>query len=121
MTMQQLQFNFDNKVNIDNYEHLYFFEDVKGIWGEAKNPNEPKISKEDTKQVRQDIKAKGIKFYTCDDDGNDKQHGYYYSICNFKNNPNYGKPTIDFEPMDFMSGDGHVQMWYLENKKWNAL
>jgi len=55
MTMQQLQFNFDNKVNIDNYEHLYFFEDVKGIWGEAKNPNEPKISKEDTKQVRQDI------------------------------------------------------------------
>ena len=119
--MQQLEFNFDNKVNIDNYEHLYFFEYLKCIWGEAKNPNEPKILKEDIKQVRQDIKAKGIKFHTCDDDGNDKQHGYYYSICNFKNNPNYGKPTIDFEPMDFMVGDGHVQMWYLEDKKWEAL
>ena len=119
--MQQLEFNFDNKVNIDNYEHLYFFVDLKGIWGESKNPNEPKISKEDVKQVRQDIKAKGIKFYTCDDDGNDKQYGYYYSINNFKFDRNYGKPTIDFEPMDFMHGDGHVQMWYLENKEWKAL
>ena len=119
--IKNIEFFKPKKIDIDNYEHLYFFEDIKGIWGEAKNPNEPKISKENLDQVKQDIKSKGIKFYTCDDDGNDKHYGYYYSICDFKNNPNYGKPTIDFEPMDFMSGDGHVQMWYLENKKWNAL
>ncbi len=106
---------------LDNYEHLYFFENLKNIFGEAKNPDTSKISKDEVESIKQEIKSKGIKFYTCDDDGNDKQFGYYYSICNFKNNVNFGKPTIDFEPMDFMVGDGHVQMWYFENNKWSQL
>ena len=108
-------------VNIDNYNHIYFFDNFKNIYGEVKNPNVPQISKNEVESIKQEIKSKGIKFYTCDDDGLDKQFGYYYSICNFKHNPNFGKPTIDFEPMDFMQGDGHVQMWYYENNQWKQL
>ena len=110
-------------VNLNNYNYLYFYGSEKGIWGESKKPDTPKIPKDDSKSVRQDIKSKGIKFYTCDDDGVDKRYGFYYSICNHKQSLAYGKPTIDFDPIDEKDcfNEGHTQLWYLEDKEWKVL
>lgn len=56
------------------------------------------------------IKNKGVKFYTCDDDHEDKRYGYFYPEKN-----------LMFDPVDQMEGDGHCHTFYKSEGNYKQL
>tara|TARA_R100001198_G_C5145909_1_gene157562 strand:- start:284 stop:613 length:330 start_codon:yes stop_codon:yes gene_type:complete len=107
----------DGKINLNNYEYVYYFEDDGILRGVSKS-NETASYKKD--EVKKAIKENGYHFYTIGDGGPEenmpKSYGYYYS------EGSSGKSTMDFEPLDFKTyTDGDAWLFYKENNKWEQL
>ena len=96
-----------NKVTLDNVDFIWFWENdhrKSNTVYIGQDGNTFRFNKDNLKGLISEIKTKGTKFYTCDDDfenGDDYRYGYFYP-----------PKEINHEPVDQMQGDGHIHMFY---------
>ena len=99
------------KLDLDQVESMWFWENdhrkSSAVFVQMKDHTKENWATTKTPSLTKLIREKGVRFYTCDDDyeeGDDYRYGYYYNPSN--------KDGLDFEPLDQMEGDGHVNMFY---------
>jgi|TARA_R110000823_G_scaffold288965_1_gene407371 hypothetical protein len=106
----------ENKVTLDNADFIWFWENdhrKSNTVYVGLNENTFRFDKNHLRGLMSEIKVKGARFYTCDDDykdGDDYRYGYFYPA-----------KEINHDPVDQMEGDGHIHMFVREEGKYKAL
>ena len=99
-----------NKITLDSVDFIWFWENdhrkSKTVYV-GQGGDTFTFDKNHMRGLMSEIKVKGTKFYTCDDDyedGDDYRYGYFYP-----------PKEINFDPVDQMEGDGHIHMFYYDD------
>tara|TARA_R100000988_G_scaffold73616_1_gene38392 strand:+ start:158 stop:487 length:330 start_codon:yes stop_codon:yes gene_type:complete len=106
----------ENKVRLDNVDFIWFWENdhrKSNTVYIGQDGDTFRFNKDSLKGLISEIKTKGARFYTCDDDyeeGDDYRYGYFYPA-----------KEINFDPVDQMEGDGHSHTFYKEEGKYKQL
>ena len=103
----------ENKPTLNNVDFIWFWENdhrKSNTVYIGQNRDTFRFNKDNLKGLLLEVKNKGVKFYTCDDDHEDKRYGYFYPEKN-----------LMFDPVDQMEGDGHVHTFYKSEGNYKQL
>lgn len=107
----------EKKLDLDKVEYMWMWKDddrksniiFYGLKDDPVSVEEDYITRK-TPDLTKLMEEKGVKFYTCDDDHEDKRYGYFYP-----------EKHLMFNPVDQMEGDGHCHTFYESEGKYKQL
>jgi|TARA_A100000171_G_C2107450_1_gene133100 hypothetical protein len=107
----------EKKLDLDKVEYMWIWEDDYRknnivFYGLKDDPVgvEEDYTTSKTSDLVKLIKEKGVKFYTTDDDHDDKRYGYFFP-----------EEKLMFNPVDQMEGDGHCHTFYKSEGNYKQL